>query len=107
MDISAQKRVEEELRVREEEYRIAVRQSDKFVFRYDIAEKTALSFRRSRRSYSGVDRFAIVPAILRRRHGSIPTAGTLHALGAMIVSGARPTGSAVLQLNLNGELGRV
>lgn len=31
MDITPQKRVEEELRVREEEYRIAVRQSDKLV----------------------------------------------------------------------------
>ncbi len=41
IDITDRKHMEEELRIREEEYRVAVEQSDKYVFRYDIATKTA------------------------------------------------------------------
>lgn len=40
IDITARKNAEEQLRIREEEYRIAVSHSDKYVIRYDIKTKT-------------------------------------------------------------------
>ena len=101
MDISAQKNVEEELRVREEEYRIAVRQSDKFVFRYDIAEKTAYLPPESAEQLhcsaivslpEHLDRCGIVNA---------DSKDALNELFAQIEVGKRPTGSAVLHLNLH------
>lgn len=105
MDISAQKRVEEELRVREEEYRIAVRQSDKLVFRYDIAERIAY-FPPESAELFGCSSIRDVPAFLESRHVVNPdSVEPLHELGALIVSGARPTGSAVLQLNLHCDTG--
>lgn len=103
MDISAQKRVEEELRVREEEYRIAVRQSDKLVFRYDIAQdivffppESAELFQCSSVSNlsSYLDKNDVVNPDSRE---------ALKELYAQIVSGARAAGSAVLQLKLRRD----
>ncbi|MDD3212535.1 MAG: hypothetical protein PHY64_02620 [Eubacteriales bacterium] len=42
VNIFAQARRIEQLRIREEEYRIAVRQSDKYVLRYDVGSRTLL-----------------------------------------------------------------
>ena len=103
MDISAQKRVEEELRVREEEYRIAVRQSDKLVFRYDIAERTVY-FPPESAELFGCKSICDLPNFLEEKRLVNPdSVEALRELHALIVSGARPTGSAVLQLNLNWE----
>ena len=103
MDISAQKRVEEELRVREEEYRIAVRQSDKLVFRFDIAERTAY-FPPESAELFGCKSICDLPNFLEEKRLVNPdSVEALRELYALIVSGARPTGSAVLQLNLNWD----
>ena len=103
MDISAQKRVEEELRVREEEYRIAVRQSDKLVFRYDIAEQT-VHFPPESAELFGCKSISNLPTFLEeKRLVYVDSVDAMRELLALIVSGARPTGSAVLQLNLNCE----
>ena len=79
MDITAQKHVEDELRVREEEYRIAVQQSDKFVIRYDIEMPERL----------------IEDGVVN--HDSLDA---FREMCNQIISGSQPTGSAVLQLNL-------
>jgi len=42
VDIIVQSRRMEQLRIREEEYRIAVRQSDKYVLRFDVGSRTLL-----------------------------------------------------------------
>ena len=103
MDISAQKRVEEELRVREEEYRIAVRQSDKLVLRYDIAEQTVY-FPPESAELFGCKSIRNLPDFLEEKHLVNPdSVEALRELHALIVSGARATGSAVLQLNLHCE----
>lgn len=100
MDISAQKRVEEELRVREEEYRIAVRQSDKIVFRYDIAQQTAY-FPPEFADLFHCSTIVSLPEHLEQFDMiDANSKETLHELHAQIVSGTRATGSAVLQLNL-------
>lgn len=102
-DISAQKIVEEELRFREEEYRVAVRQSDKLVFRYDIAKREA---------YLPPEFAEIFQAdVVRNVPKSIERAGivdadsveTLHELHATIRSGAVPTGSAILRLKIGRD----
>ena len=103
MDISAQKRVEEELRVREEEYRIAVRQSDKLVFRYDIFEKTAYFPPESAELFH-VTTIPSLPDYLNQQQVVNPNSKeALHELIARMVSGARSTGSTVLQLNLQRD----
>ncbi len=99
-DISAQKRIEEELRVREEEYRIAVRQSDKLVLRYDIAERTAHLPPESAKMFQ--------KSTIRDLPAHLEASGSIHPdsleafreLHALVASGAQPTGSAVLQMNL-------
>ena len=102
-DISAQKRVEEELRVREEEYRIAVRQSDKLVLRYNIAEQTVY-FPPESAELFGCKYINNLPRYLEEKRLVNPdSVDALRELNTLIVSGARPTGSAVLQLNLNCE----
>lgn len=103
MDISAQKRVEEELRVREEEYRIAVRQSDKIVFRYDIAQQTAY-FPPEFADLFHCSKIVCLPEHLER-FDMVDTNSkeTLYELHAQIVSGMRASGSAVVQLNLRCE----
>ena len=103
MDISAQKRVEEELRVREEEYRIAVRQSDKLVLRYDIAQQTVY-FPPESAELFGCSSIPNLPDFLEEKRLINPdSVEAMRELHALIVSGARPTGSAVLQLNLSCE----
>lgn len=101
MDISAQKRVEEELRVREEEYRIAVRQSDKIVFRYDILEQTAYFPPESAELFH-LTTIPALPEYLSQHNVVNPSSReALHELAARMITGARATGSAVLQLNLS------
>ena len=100
MDISERKSVEEELRFREEEYRIAVQQSDKLVFRYDIACKTVyLSPELAQLFHEEV----VPDAIARIEHSGIISPASMDAyrdLCAMIQSGAVKTGSAILQFKL-------
>lgn len=103
MDFSAQKKIEEELRFREEEYRIAVRQSDKLVFRYDLAQQTAhLS-----PELAALCRKDVVPRLLGHvKQTKIVSPGSIdafHDLAATIQSGAVQTGSAILQLRLGEE----
>lgn len=101
MDISAQKLVEEELRVREEEYRIAVRQSDKLVFRYDIAKKTIYLPPESAELFQ-VDVIHDVPDSLEAIGMINPDSlDAFRETMDLICSGVRPTGSAVLQLRLH------
>lgn len=101
MDISAQKRVEEALRVREEEYRIAVRQSDKLVFRYDIAEETAYLPPESAELFHK-DVIRNVPARLQEKDMIGPDSlDAFRELHAQIVGGVHPTGDAVLNLSLS------
>lgn len=100
MDISERKAVEEELRFREEEYRIAVQQSDKLVFRYDIACKTAYLSPELAELFQG----DVIPdAMFRIERSGILSPASLDAyrdLCAMILSGAVKTGSAILQFKL-------
>ncbi|MPL99399.1 hypothetical protein SDC9_45617 [bioreactor metagenome] len=58
IDITDRKRMEEELRIREEEYRVAVEQSDKYVSRYDISTRT-IYLRRNIMELMGLE--AVVP----------------------------------------------
>lgn len=101
MDISAQKHVEEELRVREEEYRIAVRQSDKLVFRYDIAQQTAHFPPDSAELFhcSSISNF---PDFLLEDENvvSANSRDAMIELLTLINSGTQATGSMVLQMNL-------
>jgi diguanylate cyclase (GGDEF)-like protein/PAS domain S-box-containing protein len=100
LDISERKAREEELRFREEEYRVAVQQSDKLVFRYDIACKTAYL---SPELAEYFHRDVVPDAIVRIEHSGIISPASMDAfrdLGAMIQSGAVRTGSAILQFRL-------
>jgi len=103
MDISERKAVEEELRFREEEYRIAVQQSDKLVFRYDIACKTAYLSPELAELFQG----DVIPdAILRIERSGILSPASMDAfrdLCATILSGAVKTGSAILQFKLGTD----
>ena len=104
MDISPQKRVEEELRVREEEYRIAVRQSDKIVFRYDIAARTAYLPPESAELFHRSTIYDLSAFIKNNNVINPDSEEVYHELKTLIVSGSRPTGSAVLQLNLSCDM---
>lgn len=105
MDISAQKRVEDELRVREEEYRIAVRQSDKFVLRYEIARQTAYL------PPEAAELFGC--SVIDNMPGSLEECGVVspdsmeayHDLFNRIVTGVQQTGDAMLQLKLASDAG--
>lgn len=100
MDISAQKRVEEELRVREEEYRIAVQQSDKLVFRYDISQQTA-HFPPDSAELFRCSTIPDLPRYLEEKHMvSENSLDSLFELMTLINSGTQATGSTVLQMNL-------
>lgn len=101
MDISAQKQVEEELRFREEEYRIAVRQSDKFVFRYDIAKRSAFLPPESAAIFHQ-EVFYEVPEFIERAGLIGPdSVEAFQELCDLISSGASNSGSSILQLKLN------
>jgi len=103
MDINARKKMEEELRFREEEYRIAVQQSDKLVFRYDIADQTAyLSPELAELFHHDVVPDAIAH-IERANIISLASLDTFHDLCAMILSGVVNTGSAILQFKLGRD----
>lgn len=103
MDISAQKKNEEALRFREEEYRIAVHQSGKLVFRYDIVEQTAYLSP----EFAVLFQKDVVKDALRsvERAGIVGPASidAFHDLAAMIQSGAVSSGNANLQLRMGGE----
>lgn len=104
MDITPQKRVEEELRVREEEYRIAVRQSDKLVLRYNIAEQTAYLPPESAELFHKSTIYNL-PGYLDQNNVISPESlDACRELYALIIGGERPTGSAVLQLNLGCDV---
>jgi len=100
MDISEQKKVEEELRFREEEYRIVAIQNNKLVFRYDIASGTAYLSQ----ELAAVFQESVIedaPSRLERA-GIVGTCSldAFHDLYATIRSGVVPSGHAVLQLKL-------
>ena len=105
LDFSERKAIEEELRFREEEYRIAVQQSDKLVFRYDIACKTAyLSPELAQLFHEEV----VPDAITRIERSGIISPASMDAyrdLCAMIQSGAVKTGSAILQFKMGTDAG--
>ena len=104
MDITPQKRVEEELRVREEEYRIAVRQSDKLVLRYHITEQTAYLPPESAELFHKSTIYNL-PEFLDQNNVINPESKeTCSELYGLIASGERPTGSVVLQLNLGFDI---
>lgn len=100
MDITSQKAAEEELRIREEEYRIAVRQSGKLVLRYDIAKKTAFLTPESA-SRLGQSVVPVLPGEMAKS-GLVKTDSleTYYNLYNEIVSGKHASGSAVLELNI-------
>ena len=103
MDISTQKLVEEELRVREEEYRIAVRQSDKFVFRYDIEKGTVYLPPESAQLFH-VETLQDLPDGLEAMGEVHPDSqDAYHEIRRQIRSGEHQTGSAVLQIRLGNE----
>ena len=101
MDITAQKHVEDELRVREEEYRIAVRQSDKFVIRYDIGKRIAYLPPESAELFQKDILYDIPESLEAAGVVSRESLDTFHEMCNQIVNGSHPTGSAVLQLCLN------
>lgn len=100
MDITAQKRVEDELRVREEEYRIAVKQSDKFVIRYDIEKKIAFLPPESAELFQTDILYEMPERLIETGVVDQDSLEAFREMCNQIVSGSHPTGSAVLQLNL-------
>ena len=103
MDVTAQKRVEDELRMREEEYRIAVRQSDKFVIRFDIAKRVAYLPPESAQIFH-LEELRDLPESLEQI-GVISTDSldAYREFCSQIINGSTPTGSAVLQLSIHCE----
>ena len=104
MDITPQKRVEEELRVREEAYRIAVRQSDKLVLRYHIAERTAYLPPESAELFHKSIIYDLPDFLDQNNVINSESVDAGRELLSLIVSGEQATGSAVLQLNLCCDL---
>ena len=105
MDISAQKIVEEELRMREEEYRIAVRQSDKFVIRFDIEKNVAYL---PSDSVELFHREAVTDLPYSLEEMGVVNADSLETyrdLYEQIITGRRPAGNAILQLRLGSADG--
>lgn len=105
MDISAQKLVEEELRMREEEYRIAVRQSDKVVIRYDIEKNIAYLPSDSAELFH---RNSVTDLPYSLEEKGVVNSDSLEAYRGMyeqILSGRRPSGNAILQLRLGSTEG--
>lgn len=100
MDISAQKSIEDELRVREEEYRIAVKQSDKFVIRYDIEKNIAFLPPESAEMFQTDILYNIPESLIEDGVVNHDSLDVFREMCNQIVSGSHPTGSAVLQLNL-------
>jgi len=98
VDITPLKAVEEKLRFREEEYRLAVRQSDKLVLRYDIRAKTAYLPPESA-AQLGMDTIPDMPESLAEA-GVVKSdsLGSYQELFEAIRSGERSSGSGVLQL---------
>jgi len=101
MDISAQKHVEEELRFREEEYRIAVRQSDKLVLRYDIAKKAAYLPPESAAIFHQ-EVFYEIPERLENGGFIGPdSVDAFHELYDRITSGSVSSGNSILQMKFS------
>ena len=105
MDISAQKRVEEELRVREEEYRIAIRQSDKLVFRYDIEKNVAHLPPESAERFEMDALIDIAKNFDMAKVVHPDSQDVYREVFEQIRSGNQPSGSALLQLCLGKEEG--
>ena len=100
MDITAQKHVEDELRVREEEYRIAVQQSDKFVIRYDIEKRMAFLPPESAELFHTDTLFEMPERLIEDGVVNHDSLDAFREMCNQIITGSQPTGSAVLQLNL-------
>lgn len=105
MDISAQKHVEDELRVREEEYRIAVQQSDKLVFRYDIEQKTIHLTPEFAEQFQKDVIYDVPDSLFACGVISSDSQDAFRELFDHICSGIYPSGSAVLQLRLHCDGG--
>ena len=103
IDITAQKKGEEQLRIREEEYRVAIRQSDKLVFRYEIKNHAA-HFTPELAELFGQEHVLGLPVCM-------VAAGMVHpdsleafnSLFEEIDSGRQTSGSVVLQLRLGQD----
>lgn len=103
IDITAQKRVEHELRMRAEEYRIAVRQSDKLVIRFDIAKRMAFLPPESAQIFQMEELRDLPESLEQAGVVSTDSLDAYREFCSQIVSGIHPTGNAVLQLSIRPE----
>ncbi len=99
-DITKRKEAEEQTYILKKKFQIAVRHSDKMVFRYDIAKKTAYLSPETAAQY-GTDRIENFPKRVMA-NGFIKSDSRVIFLQMLqsITNGTRPSGSAVLQMNL-------
>ncbi len=102
-DITARKEAEEQARIMEEEFRIAVRHSGKIVFRYDISKETAYLSEEAAEQY-GRDEIRNLPNLIME-NGFIRSDSRVAFLRLLqtMSSGTEPTGSIVLQMNLQTQ----
>lgn len=105
MDITFQKEAEEELRIREEEYRIAVRQSGKLVLRYDIAKQAVFLTPETAKRLGQSTPLTLPENIVESGLVKADSMGAYRRLYEEIVSGKNASGSAVLELNISALSG--
>ncbi len=101
MDITSQKAAEEELRIREEEYRIAVRQSGKLVLRYDIVKQSAFLTPETAERLGQSVILALPEKIIESGLVKADSMEAYRRLHEEIASGKNASGSAVLELNIS------
>ncbi|MEN6338971.1 MAG: sensor domain-containing diguanylate cyclase [Clostridiaceae bacterium] len=101
MDVTSQKEAEEELRIREEEYRIAVRQSGKLVLRYDIAKQSAFLTPETAERLGQSVLLGLPENIVESGLIKADSMEAYRRLHEEIVSGRNASGSAVLELNIS------
>ncbi len=102
MDFITKERSYEQLRIREEEYRIAVEQSDKYVLRYDIPTRTLHLQADSSELLQLPETIADVPQSLLCRGVVLPEGedGVVEFFSA--IHSGEPKGSVVIQLHTHG-----
>lgn len=101
MDITSQKAAEEELRIREQEYRIAVRQSGKLVLRYDIVKQSAFLTPETAERLGQSVILALPEKIIESGLVKADSMEAYRRLHEEIASGKNASGSAVLELNIS------
>ncbi len=99
-DITKRKEAEEQTYILKKEFQIAVRHSDKMVFRYDITKKTAYLSPETAAQY-GTDKIENFPKRVME-NGLIKSDSRVIFLQLLqsVANGMRPSGSAVIQMNL-------